>query len=145
MGERPAGPEQRPFPPRCRDGERDQGSSLEVPGREKSPDDTVPVEVDQEEVAQLLSSRRLLAIPVVDSEGHMQGIIAADDVLDVVREEATEDIHKIGGVEALDLPYFLTAPLAMLRKRAGWLSILFVGEMLTATAMGFFQDEIATA
>jgi magnesium transporter len=106
---------------------------------------TVSPETDQEEVARLLAERRLLAVPVVDGEGRMQGIITADDVLDVVREEATEDIHKIGGVEALDLPYFQTRPLAMLRKRAGWLSILFVSEMLTATAMGFFQDEIARA
>ncbi len=102
-------------------------------------------DTDQEEIVALLQSRGLLAVPVVDAAGRMRGIVTVDDVIDVVREEATEDIQKLGGLEALDLPYFRTGPISMLRKRAGWLSILFVGEMLTATAMGFFEHEIERA
>jgi magnesium transporter len=102
-------------------------------------------DTDQEEVAALLQDRGLLALPVVDGEGRMRGIVTADDVIDVVRQEATEDIQKLGGVEALDLSYLRTGPLSMLRKRAGWLSVLFIGEMLTATAMGFFEHEIEQA
>jgi magnesium transporter len=68
-----------------------------------------------------------------------------DDIVQVVQEEATEDIQKVGGMEALDAPYFDVGLLAMLKKRAGWLLVLFVGEMLTATAMGHFEDEIAQA
>ena len=75
----------------------------------------------------------------------MLGIITADDVLDVADQEATEDIQKIGGMEALDAPYLEIGFASMVRKRAGWLAILFVGEMLTATAMGFYEREIARA
>ena len=67
---------------------------------------TVPEELDQESLAEVFSRHNLLAVPVLDGEGHMMGVISIDDVLDVVREEATEDIQKIGGVEALDTPYF---------------------------------------
>src|SRR5439155_442483 len=73
------------------------------------------------------------------------GVVTVDDVLDVAEQEATEDIQKMGGMEALDAPYLEIGLLSMIRKRAGWLAILFVGEMLTATAMGYFQDEIAKA
>ena len=106
---------------------------------------TVPEELDQESLAQVLSRNNLLAVPVVDAEGRMKGVVSIDDVLDVVREEATEDIHRLGGMEALDTPYFQTGFRAMLQKRGGWLALLFVGEMLTATAMAFFEDEIASA
>lgn len=102
-------------------------------------------DTDQEEVARTLQESGLLAVPVVDDEGHIKGIITLDDVLDVVEEEATEDIQKFGGLEALDLPYFRTGFLEMLRKRGGWLALLFLSEMLTATAMGFFQTEIEQA
>lgn len=85
------------------------------------------------------------SLPVVDDQGHMLGILTVDDVLDAAREEATEDIHKIGGLEAIDTPYAATSFLVLLRKRAGWLSVLFLGEMLTTTAMGRFEDEIARA
>jgi Mg/Co/Ni transporter MgtE len=85
------------------------------------------------------------ALPVVDTHGRLAGIVTLDDVLDVAEEEATRSIQKFGGLEALDEPYMSTPLLAMVRKRATWLVILFVGEMLTATAMGFFQDEIARA
>jgi magnesium transporter len=85
------------------------------------------------------------ALPVTDRDGHMLGIITADDVLDVAEAEATEDLQKIGGMEALDAPYLDVGFLRMVWKRGGWLSVLFLGEMLTATAMQHFQDEIARA
>jgi magnesium transporter len=84
-------------------------------------------------------------LPVVESDGRLVGIITADDVLDVAEAAATEDIHKIGGMEAFDEPYFQISFVRMIRKRAGWLVLLFLGEMLTATAMGFFEKEIARA
>jgi magnesium transporter len=102
-------------------------------------------DMDQEAVAKLVAAHHLLAVPVLDHDGRMQGIITVDDVIDVVQEEASEDIQKFGGVEALDAPYLDTGFWWMVKKRAGWLSILFVGEMLTATAMGYFEQEIAKA
>ncbi|HYC31307.1 MAG TPA: magnesium transporter, partial [Gemmatimonadales bacterium] len=105
----------------------------------------VTEETDQEELAHLLSEYGFLAIPVVDAAGRMKGVVTADDVVDVVREEATEDIHKIGGSEALEEPYLQVRFGEMVRKRGRWLAVLFVGEMLTATAMGFFEEEIARA
>ena len=106
---------------------------------------SVPEEMHQEEVARLMSLHDLLAIPVVDSEDRLKGIITFDDIVDVVEEEATEDIQKIGGMEALEMPYLQTGLFEMIKKRAVWLSVLLVGEMLTATAMGRYQDEIAKA
>jgi len=85
------------------------------------------------------------ALPVVDSSGVLVGIVTIDDMLDIAEQEATEDIQKIGGMEALDEPYMRISLWKMIRKRAGWLVILFLGEMLTATAMASFQDEIARA
>ena len=102
-------------------------------------------DADQETVAQLLAKRRLLAVPVLDPEGRMLGIITSADVAGLVQQEAGEDIVKIGGMEALDGPYLEVTFGQMVRKRAGWLAILFVGEMLTATAMGFFSAEIERA
>jgi len=75
----------------------------------------------------------------------MKGIVTIDDIVDVVEEEATEDIQKLGGVEALDAPYFQLTLFEMVKKRAGWLTILFIGELLTASAMQYYQDEIAKA
>jgi magnesium transporter len=72
-------------------------------------------------------------------------VVTVDDIVDVLQEEATEDIQKIGGTQALDAPYLETGLVAMVRKRVSWLAILFVGEMLTATAMSRFEDEIARA
>jgi magnesium transporter len=86
-----------------------------------------------------------VALPVVDSSGVLVGIVTSDDMLDVAEQEATEDIQKIGGMEALDEPYMRISLWKMIRKRAGWLVILFLGEMLTATAMANYQDEIAKA
>jgi len=106
---------------------------------------TVPDDMDQEAVSDVIAQHDLMAVPVVDGEGRIKGIVTVDDIVDVVREEATEDIQKIGGSEALDLPYWQTAFRTLVRKRAGWLTILFLGEMLTATAMSRFQDEISKA
>ncbi|MBI4639414.1 MAG: magnesium transporter [Candidatus Tectomicrobia bacterium] len=100
---------------------------------------------DQEEVARLIERYDLLALPVVDQEGRLVGIITVDDIVDVIHEEATEDAHKLGGMEALDEPYLTIPLLRMIKKRAGWLVLLFLSEMLTATAMGYFSDEIARA
>jgi magnesium transporter len=102
-------------------------------------------DMDQEEVARVLRQRGLLAVPVVNAEGVMQGIITVDDIVEVEREEATEDFQKLGGVEALDQPYFRTSAPTMIRKRGGWLAVLFVGQMLTVTALGIFEDELAAA
>ncbi|HET6267623.1 MAG TPA: magnesium transporter, partial [Acidobacteriota bacterium] len=85
------------------------------------------------------------ALPVLDSEGNLLGMVTADDMIDIVEKEATEDIQKFGGVEALEEPYLNIALIRMVQKRASWLIFLFLGEMLTATAMGFFENEIAKA
>jgi magnesium transporter len=106
---------------------------------------TVPDTMDQEEVSRLFARHHLIALPVVDAEGRMKGVVTADDIVEVVQEEATEDIQKIGGTEVLGAPYLQVELPSMIRKRAGWLSALFLGEMLTATAMGYFQAEIAAA
>jgi magnesium transporter len=100
---------------------------------------------DREEVLKAFEKYDRLALPVTDADGHMLGIITVDDVLDVAEQEATEDIQKLGGMEALDAPYLQVNVLDMIKKRAGWLSALFLGEMLTATAMGYFEKEIARA
>ena len=102
-------------------------------------------EADQEALSKLFKEHDLIAIPVVDSDNCMKGIVTIDDIVDVVEEEATEDIQKIGGTEALDAPYLETPLLQMIRKRAGWLTVLFIGEMLTANAMVFFENEITKA
>src|SRR4030095_11293504 len=84
-------------------------------------------------------------LPVTDSAGVLIGIVTIDDVLDVAEAVATKEIQKIGGSEALDEPYMRIAFFSMIRKRAGWLTALFLGEMLTATAMGVFEAEISRA
>ena len=106
---------------------------------------TVREATDQEELARLFANRRLMAFPVVDSEGRMKGIVTLDDIVDVVREEATEDIQKIGGTAVLDAPYLRLNVFDMIKARAPWLSVLFLGETLTATAMGHFEADIAQA
>jgi magnesium transporter len=100
---------------------------------------------DEKEIAHLLTTHKLKAIPVVDAQNRMKGIVTAEDVIDVMREMDTRDMQKIGGMEALDGPYFETGFLAMLKKRAGWLVILFVGEMFTATAMSHYERQIEEA
>lgn len=106
---------------------------------------SVPENMNQEAVSHLLAQHDLMAIPVVDDKGCMKGIVTVDDIVDVVQEVATEDIQKIGGMEALDAPYLRIGFWRMIKKRAGWLSALFLGEMLTATAMGYYEHEIARA
>src|SRR5262249_19095510 len=91
----------------------------------------------QEAVAKLMADHRLLAVPVLNRAGVMQGIVTVDDAMQAEREGAGRSLQKVGGMEALDAPYLDTSFGKMIRKRAGWLSALFVGEMLTATAMGF--------
>jgi magnesium transporter len=106
---------------------------------------TASEQMDQEAVSLLFAQHDLMAIPVMDAEGHLRGIVTVDDIVDVVQEEATEDIQKIGGMEALEGPYLQIGFVRMLRKRAGWLAALFLGEMLTATAMSYYENEIARA
>src|SRR5437016_10697787 len=102
-------------------------------------------EMDQEALAKLFSEEHLFAMPILDKEGRMKGIVTADDIVNVVTEEASEDIQKIGGMEALEGPYLQVRFPEMVKKRGGWLAALFLGEMLTATAMSFFEQEIARA
>jgi len=111
----------------------------------RTPVISVSPELDQEEVARVIARYDLLAVPVVDADGHMKGIVTVDDVLDVVQEEASEDIQKLGGQSALNAPYLDVGFGEMIKARAGWLTVLFVSEMLTATAMGYFENEIAQA
>jgi len=102
-------------------------------------------EMDQEALAKLFSEEHLLAIPIVDKERKIKGIVTVDDIVNVVTEEASEVIHKIGGMQALEAPYLQAILVEMIKKRGGWLSALFIGEMFTATAMGYFEEEIARA
>lgn len=102
-------------------------------------------QMDQEALSRMFSEQGFLAVPIVDSENHLKGIVTLDDIVDVVQEEATEDIQKLGGMEALDEPYLKSSFAHMIKKRAGWLSALFLGEMLTATAMAYFEMSIAKA
>jgi magnesium transporter len=106
---------------------------------------TVPEEMDREAVSAMFSSHQYMALPVVDEDKRMKGIVTYDDIVDVVQKEATEDIQKLGGMQALEAPYFKTDFFTMLKARAGWLTILFVGEMFTATAMARYEDQIARA
>jgi magnesium transporter len=108
---------------------------------------TVKVDEDQEAVAYKIGKYNLLAVPVLEQDGRVVGFVTVDDVIDVMTEEQTEDILRMGAVEpgALDLPYMSTPFLTLVKKRGTWLVILFLGEMLTATAMGYFEEEIAHA
>ena len=106
---------------------------------------TARIDDELEKVAGQIARYDFLALPVVDEDGQLVGIVTADDVLDVARRAATQDMQKVGGTEALDAPYLAVGYLPMVWKRGGWLSALFLGEMLTATAMGHFEDEIARA
>lgn len=112
---------------------------------EERPVVAIPANTERDATLQAFKKYDRVALPVVDNDGHMLGIITADDVLDVAERQATEDIQKLGGMEALDVPYLEASYARMVTKRGGWLSILFIGEMLTATAMGYFEEEIASA
>ncbi len=100
---------------------------------------------DREKALHLFKQFDRVALPVVDENKKLIGIVTVDDMLDVAEEEATEDIQKLGGSEALDEPYITIALHRMVKKRASWLVVLFVGEMFTATAMGFFDTELKKA
>lgn len=106
---------------------------------------TVLQDEDQESISKTFSNHNFLALPVVDENNVMKGIITVDDVVEVLEEEATEDIHKLGGMEALGEPYLDIALPTMIKKRAGWLMALFIGEMFTATAMSHYEHDIAKA
>ncbi len=106
---------------------------------------TVSPMTDREDVARLISKYNLLALPVVDESNRVLGIVTVDDVIDALISEQSEDVQKFGGMAAVDEPYMQVGFRQLVRKRAGWLSALFLGEMLTSTAMGYFEAEIARA
>lgn len=122
----------------------ERGTLVVQVGDRRKPLSVLPL-TDREEVARLISKYNLLAVPVVDPERRVLGIITVDDVIDVLVAEQTEDVQKFGGMEALDEPYTEISFPRMVKKRAGWLTALFLGEMLTATAMGHFEEEIEAA
>ena len=98
---------------------------------------------DQETAVQTFKKYGVTMLPVVDSNEVLVGVVTVDDILDVAEREATEDIQKIGGVAALEAPYLKTSIGEMIQKRAPWLTVLFLGEMITTSVMGQYQDEIA--
>ncbi len=106
---------------------------------------SVPATADRAEVAQITSEYDLVAVPVVDANGRMIGLITVDDVIDAIVEEQTEDVQKLGAVQPLDEPYFQASFWNVARKRAGWLVILFLGELFTATAMRGYEDTLRQA
>ena len=122
----------------------DRGTPVLEVGNRRKPLSVAP-HTDREEVARTISKYNLLALPVVDDGNHILGIVTVDDVIDAIVREGTEDVQKFGGMEALDEPYTEISFPRMIKKRAGWLCALFLGEMLTATAMGHFEGEIAKA
>ena len=106
---------------------------------------SVPEHLNQKELSHVFSRYNIVMVPIVDAEKRIKGVVTSDDIIGLVREEATKDIQRIGGTEALDAPYLQVPLLQMIKKRAGWLAALFIGEMLTASAMGHFEAEIASA
>ena len=101
--------------------------------------------MDREDVARLISKYDLLAVPVVDDQRHVLGIVTFDDIIDSMIEESTEDVQRLGGMEAIERSYVDTGFIEMIRKRGGWLAVLFMGEMLTASAMQHYEAELAKA
>jgi magnesium transporter len=106
---------------------------------------SVKTNTDAEEVARIMERYNLVFVPVIDSLGRLVGRITIDDVVDVIRKEETEDAQKMAGMEALEDSYIGSSVWEVIKKRAGWLIILFVGESFTATAMSYFEDQIAKA
>jgi len=103
----------------------------------------VRADADQEEAARLMARYDLLALPVVDDEGHLLGLITHDDLVRVLEEETTEDIHRLGASEPLDEPYLDAPILRIVRKRIGWLLLLFVTETFTGSVLRFFESELS--
>ena len=103
---------------------------------------SVVLTADREEVARVIANYDLVAVPVVSESGHIMGVITVDDVIDAIQEEQTEDVQKFGGMQALDEPYMQIGIAGMIKKRGGWLSILLISEMLTASAMQYFDVEL---
>ncbi len=106
---------------------------------------TVSPTEEREEAAQIIRRYDYLALPVVDEDNHMLGIVTVDDLLDTLMDEAAEDMERFGGAEFINQPYLRIKFGTMLRKRGGWLTLLFVGEMLTASAMQYFEMELEKA
>jgi magnesium transporter len=106
---------------------------------------TVTDDMDQAAVSQVFARHALLALPVLDRQGRMKGVVTADDIVDVVQEEATRELHKFAAVESFQEPFLSVRLSSLFKRRGGWLAALFLGEMLTATAMGHFEGEIAKA
>ena len=106
---------------------------------------TVPPTMDREEVARLTSNYDLVVLPVVDDQHRILGVVTVDDVIDALVEEHTEDVQRFGGMEALDEPYMQIGFWRMIRKRGGWLAVLLLGEMLTASVMRGFESELSRA
>ncbi len=106
---------------------------------------SVPVTADQEELAELVSRYDYFVIPVVDLKNHLLGVVTVDDVLDILEEEATEDIQRLGGSEPLDQPYFAVSTLQVFRKRVGWLLLLFIAATLTGTVTKLYTKTLETA
>ncbi len=105
---------------------------------------SVAPETDQEQVARTMAKYDMQALPVVDTQGRFLGIITVDDTIDVMTEEQTEDVHRLGGVEPIENPYFETTFWTLIKKRAGWLLVLFVGEFFTGTALRHYDTVIAS-
>lgn len=103
---------------------------------------SAPVEMDQEEVARLMARYDLLTLPVVDTENRLVGVVTIDDVVDVIAEEDTEDIQRFGGAQPLERPYLSTSPFLVMRKRIGWLLLLFLTETLTGSVLRHFEEEL---
>jgi magnesium transporter len=99
----------------------------------------------REEVARLTSNYDLVVLPVIDEQHHILGVVTVDDVIDALEEEHTEDVQRFGGMEALDEPYMQIGFWRMIRKRGGWLAVLLLGEMLTASVMRGFEEELSKA
>ena len=103
---------------------------------------SVPAGTDQEECARIMKRYDLLALPVVNGNNRLLGVITIDDVVDVLEEEATEDIQRLGGAQPLDQPYLTTRISLVTRKRIGWLLLLFLTESLTGTVLRHFEGEL---
>ncbi len=122
-------------------------TSLRTPVKEVYDPDVISIRAheDVEEASRIMEKYDLVVLPVVDDRGRLLGRITIDDMVDAIREEETEDAHRMAGMEALEYSYSHSSLWEMVKKRSGWLVVLFIGESFTATAMGFFEDQIAKA